>query len=491
MNAFPPVPEMVAAVRSKRVAPDHFVTESLRRLEQHGGTLGAVLSLTKERAQADLAPLSARLAGGEDLPLAGVPIAIKDNICVRGTTTTCGSRILESYRPPYDATAVERLVRAGAVIVAKTNLDEFAMGSSTENSAFFPAKNPWDLARVPGGSSGGSASVVAAALVPAALGSETGGSVRQPAAFTGIAGLKPTYGRVSRYGLVAFGSSLDQIGTFARTAADAALIHAVIAGRDPRDATSSDHPVEPNQARSMDLKGLRVGIPKEGHDSAIDARIRARLSATQERLLAAGAVIRELSLPHAKYAIPTYYIVATAEASSNLARHDGMHCGVAAPPEKDLLHQYLRNRAQGFGAEVTRRILLGTFCLSSGYYDAYYERAMRVRSLLARDYRAAFEQVDVLLGPTTPTPAFKHGEKTSDPLQMYLADVLTAGANLAGVPALSIRAGHLTEGGSELPIGLQLTGPAWSENLLFRVGAAIESYWPEADRLPPFVRSQA
>jgi aspartyl-tRNA(Asn)/glutamyl-tRNA(Gln) amidotransferase subunit A len=484
---FPSLADIADRAHADPDASGRAVQEALQRLRAHGDGLGALITLCPERAESSLEALRRRLRSGERPPLAGVPVVVKDNICTRGVRTTCASRILEDYVPPYDATVVDRLEAAGAVIVAKSNLDEFAMGSSTENSAFFPARNPWDPARTPGGSSGGSAAAVAGLLAPAALGSDTGGSIRQPAAFTGIVGLKPTYGRVSRYGLVAFGSSLDQVGPFARTVADAALLYETLAGPDPRDATTARVAVEPARARlGKGVHGVRVGIPREARDEGIDAGIRARLEEVARGLAGAGARIVEVSLPHSRYAIPTYYIVATSEASSNLARHDGIHCGRAAGGARDLIDQYLRNRGQGLGPEVRRRIILGTFCLSSGYYEAYYDRAMRVRTLLRRDYERAFAEADVLLAPTTPTPAFRLGEKIGDPLQMYLADVLTAGGNLAGVPGLVVPAGLVECDGSRLPVGLQITGPDFSEALLFQVGSAVEALFPEGPLVPPF-----
>lgn len=467
--------ELVADVQAGRKSPGDAALAAADALESTGRSLGAVLALDRALLARRIQALEARLNAGEQLPLAGVPVGIKDNIAVAGERLSCGSRILETHRAPYDAHVIERLIGAGALPIGRLNMDEFAMGSSTENSAFGPCRNPWDRTRTPGGSSGGSAAAVAAGCVPVALGSDTGGSIRQPAAFTGTVGLKPTYGRVSRFGLVAFGSSLDQIGPIARTVADAARIHDVIAGRDARDATSSDRPVEASlPGIDASIAGLRIGIPAEYVSDALDPRIKARVDEAARHLEALGAQLIPVSLPHTQYAIPTYYIVATAEASSNLARHDGIHQGVRAKDAHDLLSCYLKNRGQGLGAEVQRRILLGTFCLSSGYYEAYYDRAMRVRTLLARDFEAAFSKVDVLLGATTPTLPFRLGEKTSDPLQMYLADILTASANLAGVPALVVPAGTVTEDARPLPVGLQLLGPAFSEALLFRTGRAIE-----------------
>jgi aspartyl-tRNA(Asn)/glutamyl-tRNA(Gln) amidotransferase subunit A len=408
-----------------------------------------------------------RAATGARPALAGVPIGIKDNICTPWLPTTCGSRMLEGFVPPYEATAVRRLRAAGAIVVGKTNLDEFAMGSSTENSAFGPTRNPRDRTRVPGGSSGGSAAAVAAGLVPIALGSETGGSVRQPAAFCGCVGMKPSYGRVSRYGLVAFASSLDQIGVFGRTVADAALVLDTIAGHDPRDATSARLVMPPlTAAAAAQRSSWVVGVPREYFPAELDPRVRAACSAALERWRAAGAEIREVSLPHTSYAIATYYIIATAEASSNLARYDAVRYG----PRRDG-EVYDAARSVGFGTEVKRRIVLGTFVLSAGYYDEYYGRAQRVRQLIADDFRRVFaDGIDVLFTPTTPTPAFRLGEKIADPYAMYLSDVFTVTANLAGLPAISVPIGEPTA----LPIGGQLIAARWREDTLVGAAATLE-----------------
>ncbi len=411
-----------------------------------------------------------------DSPLRAIPIALKDNICVRGLQASCGSRILGDYQPPYDATVVERLKAAGAVVVGKTNCDEFAMGSSNENSAFGPVRNPWDTERVPGGSSGGSAAAVAARIVPVALGSETGGSVRQPAALCGIVGVKPTYGRVSRYGLVAFGSSLDQVSVFGLTVKDAAHVLGVIAGRDERDATTADVPV-PAYASGLsgDIKGARVGVPRALFGEGLDAEVRAGVEAVIEAYRELGAEIVDVELPHAKYSIAVYYIIATAEASSNLARYDGVRYGFRAEDPKDLREMYKRTREEGFGAEVKRRIMLGTYVLSSGYYDAYYLKAQQVRTLIQRDFLDAFEKCDAVLTPTSPTPAFRLGEKTDDPLSMYLSDIYTCMANLAGVPGVSVPCG-LTPSG--LPVGFQLMGRHWGEADILRLAHAYEQAHP-------------
>ena len=414
-------------------------------------------------------------------PLHGVPIAIKDNIAVRGMPATACSRVLDNYQPPVNATVIERLEQAGAVIVGKTICDEFAMGSSTEHSAFGPSRNPWAPDRTPGGSSGGSAVAVAAGMTPLALGSDTGGSVRQPAALCGVVGMKPTYGRVSRYGLIAFASSLDQIGPFARSVADVALTLEVICGGDSHDATSSARPVEPfTAALNGDVKGLRIGVPRGFLGEGVDASILSAFESALATMKARGATLIDIDLPHAPYGIPVYYLICTAEASSNLARYDGVRYGLRAKLEKDdtLLQMYERTRDQGFGAEVKRRIMLGTYVLSAGYYDAYYLKAQQVRTLLLQDYQRAFERVDVVATPTTPTPAFKLGEKTSDPVQMYLNDIFTVSANLTGLPSISVPCGFAESRGpnaeSRLPIGFQLTGRAFDEATLLRAADAFQ-----------------
>jgi aspartyl-tRNA(Asn)/glutamyl-tRNA(Gln) amidotransferase subunit A len=408
--------------------------------------------------------------------LSGIPVAIKDNICVRGLQTSCGSQILGPYHPPYNATAIERLLDAGSVVIGKTNCDEFAMGSSNENSAFGPVKNPWDTSRVPGGSSGGSAAAVAAGIVPVALGSDTGGSVRQPASLCGVIGVKPTYGRVSRYGLVAFGSSLDQIGVFARTAPDAAAVLQIIAGRDPHDATTADVPV-PNYVGETEknIRGLRVGVSRALLGEGLDEEVRAAIEKAIDGYRQLGAEIVDIELPHAKYAIAVYYIIATAEASSNLARYDGVRYGFRAEEAPALRDMYRKTRDEAFGAEVKRRIMLGTYVLSAGYYDAYYLKAQKVRMLIRQDFATAFAKCDAVLTPTSPSPAFRFGEKVDDPLAMYLNDVYTVTANLAGIPGISVPCGLSAEG---LPIGLQLLGPYWSEGTLFRLAHAYEQANP-------------
>jgi aspartyl-tRNA(Asn)/glutamyl-tRNA(Gln) amidotransferase subunit A len=405
-------------------------------------------------------------------PLAGIPVAVKDNMCREGLRTTCGSRILGNYLPPYTATAVARLSEAGAIIVGKTNMDEFAMGSSTENSSFGPVHNPWNEEYVPGGSSGGSAVAVAAGLVPIALGSDTGGSIRLPASFCGIVGLKPTYGRVSRYGLVAFASSLDQIGPLARNARDAARTLGVISGRDRFDSTSANVDVPDYLATLTDeVRGLRIGVPAECFGEGLDTEVRDRVEAAIEKLRERGAVIVPVSLPHSRYVVAVYYIIATAEASSNLARYDGVRYGLRAEEARSLAEMYRRTRDEGFGAEVKRRIMLGTFALSSGYYDAYYEKAQRVRAMLVADFDAAFECCDVIATPTAPTPPFRLGEKANDPLAMYLSDVYTVTLNLTGLPGISVPCGMTANG---LPIGLQLIGNHFDEMRLLNAAYACE-----------------
>lgn len=434
--------------------------------------LNVYLTLSLERARTQAEKIDRLADQGLPLPpLAGVPVAVKDVLSTRGLRTTCGSRMLENYLPQYDATAVERLEAAGAVILGKVNCDEFAMGSSNETSAYGPVRNPWDTERVPGGSSGGSAAAVAAGLGVAALGSDTGGSIRQPAAFCGVVGLLPTYGRVSRFGLVAFGSSLDHVGPLARSAKDAAYLLAAIAGADPKDATSADVPVRDYVAElEQPIAGLKIGIPREafaaaGEIGGLDAGVNAAVRGALDALERAGCQLVEIRLPHTAYATATYYLIATAEASANLARYDGVRYGFRAPEAESLGAMYRQTRDHGFGAEVKRRILLGTYALSAGYYDAYYRRAQRVRARIAEDYRQAFQQVDVIAMPTTPTPAFRIGERIEDPLRMYLNDIYTVSADLAGVPAISLPCG--LAGG--LPIGVQFTGNYFAESLLLRL----------------------
>jgi len=445
----------------------------------------AYLTLTPEEALAQARAADERRAAGEDGPLLGVPLAIKDVLCTKGIPTTCGSRILEHFIPPYDGTAVARLKAAGAILLGKTNTDEFAMGSSTENSAFFTTHNPWDLSRVPGGSSGGSAAAVAAGECLGALGTDTGGSVRQPAAFCGVVGLKPTYGRVSRYGLVAFASSLDQVGVLAKDVADAALLLGVIAGHDPRDSTSLDVPVPDYNSGLQDndgLRGVRVGVPKEYFVAGLQPEVEAAVRAAVDQLADLGAEVIEVSLPHTDYALPVYYLIAPAEASANLARYDGVRYGLRVDDD-GLIETYQATRGQGFGPEVKRRIMLGTYALSAGYYDAYYLKAQKVRTLIKADFDGAFEQeVHVIVAPTTPTTAFRTGEKTDDPLQMYLSDVFTLSMNLAGLCGLNLPCGFDAAG---LPIGLQVMGPALGEEAVLHVAYAYEQATEWHKRRPP------
>ena len=447
----------------------------LDRIKSIEPKVSAFNTVTAERALDRARALDAHQAAGKPLGLLhGVPVAIKDNMCTAGVPTTASSKILRGFIPPYSATVVERLEAAGAVMLGKTNLDEFAMGSSTENSALGATKNPWDLERTPGGSSGGSAAAVAGQMVPLALGSDTGGSIRQPAALCGIVGLKPTYGRVSRYGLMAFASSLDQIGPFARTVADAALAFQVIGGHDGHDATSSTEAMPDLMASlSGDVTGLRIGVPKAFLGEGVDAPVLAAFHQAMTTLAARGATLVDIELPHAGYGIPVYYLIATAEASSNLARYDGVRYGHRTTIEKDdtLLTMYERSRDEGFGPEVKRRIMLGTYVLSAGYYDAYYLKAQQVRTLLRRDFEQVFASVDGVATPTTPTPAFKLGEKTSDPIQMYLNDIFTVSANLTGLPAISVPCGFSAE---RLPIGFQLTGRMFDEATLLRAADAYQ-----------------
>ena len=437
--------------------------------------MNAFISVEADRALARARALDR--SGHTHGALHGVPIAIKDTICVRGMRTTAGSRILGDYRPPYDASVIERLEAAGAVIVGKTNCDEFAMGSSTEHSAFGPSKNPWDVERTPGGSSGGSAVAVAAGMTPIALGSDTGGSVRQPAALCGIVGARPTYGRVSRYGLIAFASSLDQVGPFGQTVADTALLQDVIGGADPRDATcapaATDTPAC-SAALESGVRGLRIGVPRHLLTEGLDAGVRASFESGLEQLAALGAVIETVELPYSRYAIPVYYLVATAEASSNLARYDGVRYGHRADAAASIGDLYARTRHDGFGAEVKRRLMLGTYALSAGYYDAFYRKAQQVRTLIRQDFERALEGRAAIAVPTSPTPAFKLGERTADPLQMYLADIFTVGPSLAGLPALSVPLTPVEGPAGALPVGLQLTGRAWDDATLYQIAAALE-----------------
>ncbi|GAB4460013.1 MAG: Asp-tRNA(Asn)/Glu-tRNA(Gln) amidotransferase subunit GatA [Armatimonadaceae bacterium] len=465
--------EIAAKVRGKEVSAREVMDAFLDRVEVVEPQVNAFITVTREEARRMADAVDAKLAAGEDAgPLAGVPVALKDNLSTRGIETTCASKILKGYVPPFDATVVSRLAQAGAVFIGKTNLDEFAMGSSTENSGFFPTKNPWDTSRVPGGSSGGSAVAVAAQLAPVSLGSDTGGSIRQPAALCGVTGFKPTYGRVSRYGLVAFGSSLDQIGPFGWTAADAALLLNTIAGHDPLDSTSVPRPVpDYTAALTGDIKGLRIGVPAEYFAQGIAPEVRALTMSAIGVLRGLGAEVVEVSLPYTDYALAAYYIVAPAEASSNLARYDGVRFGPRAETDGKHNDLFEKTREMGFGAEVKQRIMIGTYALSAGYYDAFYLKAQKVRTLIRRDFEAAFEKCDLLATPTAPTTAFALGEKTEDPLEMKLQDILTIPVNMAGLPGISVPCGFDTR---RLPVGLQLIGPAFSEEMLLRTADAYQ-----------------
>ena len=453
---------------------------TLANAERLNPQLNSFLSIEREHALSRIEEVSKQT---EPKPLFGTAIAIKDNICTKGMRTSCGSHILHNYKAHYDATAITRLNEAGAVVVGKTNMDEFAMGSSNESSAFGPAKNPWDLDRVPGGSSGGSAVAVASGVVRVALGSETGGSVRQPASLCGIFGLKPTYGRISRYGLVAFASSLDNIGIFGLTSLDAAAVLNVIAGRDELDSTSADVPVPDYEATiNDDIKGKTIGVPRELFGEGLDDEVRNAVEKSIDNFRSLGAEIVDVELPYAKYGIAVYYIIATAEASSNLARFDGVRYGFRAEGSHSLREMYMKTREEGFGPEVKRRIMLGTYVLSSGYYDAYYSKAQKVRALVKADYEKAFTQCDAILTPTSPSTAFKIGERSDDPLAMYLSDIYTVSANLAGVPAVSVPSGLSSDG---LPIGTQLIGNFWSEATLLNLANVYENQFPLGAK--PFV----
>ncbi|HWZ82889.1 MAG TPA: Asp-tRNA(Asn)/Glu-tRNA(Gln) amidotransferase subunit GatA [Terriglobales bacterium] len=462
-----------SAIAARTTTATTLTDEFYARIKQEDPEIGAFLTLSKERAHAKAAEIDKLAAAGNPLPpLAGVPVAIKDVMVTCDVRTTAGSRILEKFVPPYDCTAVARLEAAGAVILGKLNCDEFAMGSSTENSAYHPVRNPHDKTRVPGGSSGGSAAAVAANMAVATLGSDTGGSIRQPASFCGVVGLKPTYGRVSRYGLIAFASSLDHIGPLAKTVKEIALVLCTIAGRDPMDSTSANEPV-PDYVAELEkpVEGLKVGIAKEYFGDGLDPEVRAAVEAAIQKLAELGCEVVPVSLPHTEYAVPAYYIVATAEASSNLARYDGVRYGFRVRNPRSLSDMYRLTRDGGFGLEVKRRIMLGTYVLSAGYYDAYYLKAQKVRTLLTRDFEEAFKKVDVIAAPTAPTAAFRLGEKINDPLAMYLADIYTVTANLAGIPGISVPCGESHE---KLPIGLQLFGKHFDEATLLRVAHAYE-----------------
>jgi aspartyl-tRNA(Asn)/glutamyl-tRNA(Gln) amidotransferase subunit A len=462
-----------SAIQERKTTSLALVESFYERIQKEDSRIGAYLTLTKERALEQADRMDRVAAEGKLLPpLGGVPVGIKDVMCTRGVRTTAGSKILGNFIPPYDCTAVARLEAAGAVVLGKLNCDEFAMGSSNENSAFHPVQNPRDTSRVPGGSSGGSAAAVAADMAVAALGSDTGGSIRQPASFCGVVGLMPTYGRVSRYGLIAFASSLDHIGPLAKTVKDAAIVLGTIAGRDPMDSTSADVPVPDYVAElGKPVRGLKIGVAKEYFGDGLDAEVRKAVEDAIQKLAKLGCDVVPVSLPHTEYAIPTYYIVATAEASSNLARFDGVRYGYRAKNSRMLSEMYRRSRDEGFGAEVKRRIMLGTYALSAGYYDAYYLKAQKVRTLLTRDFEESFKKVDAIVTPTSPTAAFKLGEKVNDPLAMYLADIYTVTADLAGIPGISIPCGETRE---KLPIGLQILGKHFDESTVLRVAHSYE-----------------
>ena len=460
-------------IKNKEVSVEEIVISLFQRIEKVEEKVKAFLFLYKKEALEEARKWDKRISQGEDIgPLSGIPIAIKDNICLDKKETTCASRILKGFYPPYAATAIERLKKAGVIFIGKTNMDEFAMGSSTENSAFQITRNPWNLETIPGGSSGGSAAAVASGEVPLALGSDTGGSIRQPAAFCGVVGLKPTYGRVSRYGLVAFASSLDQIGPVTKTVRDSANLLQVISGKDEFDSTSLDYPV-PDYLQSLisEIKGIRIGLPKEYFIPGIEEEVKKIILTATKVLQDLGARVEEVSLPHTEYAVATYYLVATAEASSNLARYDGVGYGYRTKEKTNLIDMYKKSRREGFGDEVKRRIMLGTYVLSKGYYENYYGKAQRVRTLIKEDLDKVFQDFDAVITPTSPTVAFKVGEKIDDPLKMYLSDIFTISANLAGIPGISILCGFNKE---NLPIGLQILGKAFDEETVLRIAYAYE-----------------
>lgn len=500
---------LLSGLAAREFTAQELTQAFLDRIAARDGTIRSFLLVASESALARAAEIDRRRDLGEPLgPLAGLPIAVKDVVCTVGQATTCGSRMLRQFIPPYDATLIEKLQAADAILLGKTNMDEFAMGGSTENSAFYPTRNPWDLTRTPGGSSGGSAACVAASMAPLSVGSDTGGSIRQPASFCGIVGLKPTYGRVSRYGLVAFASSLDQLGPMGHTAEDAALLLQVIAGHDPRDSTSAPKPVPDYSSQlARPLTGLRLGLPREYFGAGLDAEVESAVREAVRVFESLGATVRDVSLPHSRYGIATYYVIAPSEASSNLARYEGVHYGyrtdepqmlaelaaearqaqasgpaAVAKLDSPLVRLYRRTRAEGFGSEVKRRIMLGTYALSAGYYDAYYLKAMQVRRLIQADYDAAFGEVELLIGPVTPTAAFKLGEKVNDPLSMYLGDLYTVGANLAGIPGISMPCGMTN---SQLPIGLQLQARAFQEARLLHAAHRFQLATDWHTRRPP------
>jgi len=474
--------ELGRGLRAREYSSVEITRHFLERVGRANPSLNAFLTVTAERALEDARRADLRIARSEGGPLTGVPLAHKDIFCAAGVLTTCGSRMLSNFVAPYDATVVERLAAAGMVLLGKTNMDEFAMGSSNETSYYGPVKNPWDTSKVPGGSSGGSAAAVAARLAPVATGTDTGGSIRQPGALTGLTGFKPTYGRVSRYGMIAFASSLDQAGVLAQSAEDAALVLGAMAGHDPRDSTSVNAPV-PDYAAGLEMpvRGLKIGIIREFFGEGLESRTGGAVRAAIEAFRALGASVVEVSLPHLPLSVPTYYVVAPAECSSNLSRYDGVRFGHRCAEPRDLMDLYKRTRGEGFGAEVKRRIMTGTYVLSAGYYDAFYLKAQKVRSLINADFKRAFGEVDVLMGPTTPTPAFAIGAKIDDPILMYLNDIYTIGANLAGLPAVSVPCG-MVDG---LPVGLQIIGPHFAEERLLATAHAWQRETDWHRRLPP------
>ncbi|MGD8875236.1 MAG: Asp-tRNA(Asn)/Glu-tRNA(Gln) amidotransferase subunit GatA [Gammaproteobacteria bacterium] len=474
--------ELAAGLRDGQFSSEELTHACLERIRRFDGELNSFISITETEALAAARAADARIRAGEAGPLTGIPFAHKDIFCTRGVKTSCGSRMLDNFIAPYDATVTCKLHEAGAVMLGKTNMDEFAMGSSNETSYYGPVRNPWDTGRVPGGSSGGSAAAVAARLVPASTGTDTGGSIRQPAALCGITGLKPTYGRVSRYGMIAFASSLDQGGPFTRSAEDAALMLAAMAGFDERDSTSVDRPVD-DYAASLNapLQGMRIGVPQEYLGAGLDTAVADAIEAALAEYRSLGAKVSEISLPNTHLAVPAYYVVAPAECSSNLSRFDGVRFGYRAADPKDLTDLYERSRGEGFGAEVKRRILIGTYALSAGYYDAYYLKAQQVRRLIREDFMRAFDSVDVIMGPTTPSAAFRLGEKADDPVSMYLSDTYTIAANLAGLPALSIPAGFV----DGMPVGQHLVGNYFAEGRLLNAGHRYQQVTDWHMRCPP------
>ncbi|MDJ0890291.1 MAG: Asp-tRNA(Asn)/Glu-tRNA(Gln) amidotransferase subunit GatA [Gammaproteobacteria bacterium] len=476
------IPQLSAALHRREISSEELTHHYLARIAALDAELNSFITIAEEQAISQARAADKKLADGSAGPLTGIPLAHKDIFCTQGLRTSCGSRMLDNFVSPYDATMVARLAQAGMVTLGKTNMDEFAMGSSNETSYYGPVRNAWDLERVPGGSSGGSATAVAARLTPLATGTDTGGSIRQPAALCGITGLKPTYGRVSRYGMVAFASSLDQAGPMARTAEDAAWLLSAMSGYDPRDSTSIERPVDDYPAAlGGDLEGLRIGLPREYFGEGLSAEVDAVIRGALQQYESLGARITDISLPNSALAVPTYYVVAPAECSSNLSRFDGVRYGYRCDEPRDLEDLYKRSRGEGFGPEVKRRIMIGTYALSAGYYDAYYLKAQKVRRLIRDDFREAFEQVDVIMGPTSPTPAFKLGEKTEDPVSMYLSDIYTIAVNLAGLPGVSIPAGFV----QNRPVGLQIIGDYFNEAQLLNVAHRYQQVTDWHNRVPP------